>query len=67
MDIMFQDDNGNSALMMAAAENRVQQVKGILTMAINNGTLWQVRMFKKYGKLGFRTENMLFDIIFCWE
>lgn len=47
MDIMFQDDNGNSALMMAAAENRVQQVKGILTMAINNGTLWQVRMFAK--------------------
>uniref|UniRef100_A0A1I7UR16 ANK_REP_REGION domain-containing protein n=1 Tax=Caenorhabditis tropicalis TaxID=1561998 RepID=A0A1I7UR16_9PELO len=42
MDIMWQDEHGNSALMLAAAENRVQQVKGILHMAINSGKMWQV-------------------------
>ncbi|CAI2323768.1 unnamed protein product [Caenorhabditis sp. 36 PRJEB53466] len=42
MDIAWQDEHGNSALMLAAAENRVLQVKGILTMAINGGKLWQV-------------------------
>ncbi|CAP21935.1 Protein CBG00720 [Caenorhabditis briggsae] len=42
MDILWQDEHGNSALMLASAENRVQQVKGILIMAINSGKLWQV-------------------------
>uniref|UniRef100_A0A8R1J1Q5 Uncharacterized protein n=1 Tax=Caenorhabditis japonica TaxID=281687 RepID=A0A8R1J1Q5_CAEJA len=42
LDITWQDEHGNSALMLAAAENRVLQVKGILTMAINSGKLWQV-------------------------
>ncbi|CAL2031392.1 unnamed protein product [Caenorhabditis brenneri] len=42
MDILWQDEHGNSALMLAAAENRVQQVKGILHMAVNSGKLWQV-------------------------
>ncbi|XGW11273.1 hypothetical protein V3C99_012628 [Haemonchus contortus] len=42
LDIMWQDADGNSALMLAAAENRMLHVKGILTMAAQRGTLWQV-------------------------
>uniref|UniRef100_A0A1I7X0R4 ANK_REP_REGION domain-containing protein n=1 Tax=Heterorhabditis bacteriophora TaxID=37862 RepID=A0A1I7X0R4_HETBA len=42
LDILWQDANGNSALMLAAAENRVLHVKGILTMAVDRGTLRQV-------------------------
>lgn len=42
LDIMWQDGHGNSALMLAAAENRILHVKGILTMAAERGTLWQV-------------------------
>ncbi|CAB3403973.1 unnamed protein product [Caenorhabditis bovis] len=42
LDIEWQDEHGNSALMLAAAENRVLHVKGILTMAISSGKLKQV-------------------------
>ncbi|EYC22306.1 hypothetical protein Y032_0017g3275 [Ancylostoma ceylanicum] len=42
LDIMWQDSHGNSALMLAAAENRILHVKGILTMAVERGTLWQM-------------------------
>ncbi|WKX97339.1 hypothetical protein Q1695_013189 [Nippostrongylus brasiliensis] len=42
LDIMWQDAHGNSALMLAAAENRILHVKGILTMASERGLLWQV-------------------------
>ncbi|VDL70928.1 unnamed protein product [Nippostrongylus brasiliensis] len=41
LDIMWQDAHGNSALMLAAAENRILHVKGILTMASERGLLWQ--------------------------
>ncbi|KAK5973114.1 hypothetical protein GCK32_006471, partial [Trichostrongylus colubriformis] len=41
LDILWQDAQGNSALMLAAAENRILHVKGILTMAAQRGTLWQ--------------------------
>ncbi|CAD6192252.1 unnamed protein product [Caenorhabditis auriculariae] len=42
LDILWQDEQGNSALMLAATENRILHVKGILTMSINSGKLWQV-------------------------
>ncbi|KAF1765120.1 hypothetical protein GCK72_005072 [Caenorhabditis remanei] len=51
MDILWQDEHGNSALMLASAENRVQQVKGILIMAINSGKLWQVIDMRNHERL----------------
>ncbi|VDM69590.1 unnamed protein product [Strongylus vulgaris] len=42
LDITWQDARGNSALMLAAAENRILHVKGILIMAVERGTLWQI-------------------------
>ncbi|CAI5441206.1 unnamed protein product [Caenorhabditis angaria] len=42
LDIAWQDEHGNTALMIAAAENRILQVKGILTMAIKSGKFWTI-------------------------
>ncbi|KAK6738816.1 hypothetical protein RB195_020738 [Necator americanus] len=42
LDIMWQDSHGNSALMLAAKENRNLHVKGILKMALKRGNLWQM-------------------------
>lgn len=45
LDIVWQDEHGNSALMLAAAENRILQVKGILSQAMSGGKLWQVSRY----------------------
>uniref|UniRef100_A0A0K0CYR8 ANK_REP_REGION domain-containing protein n=1 Tax=Angiostrongylus cantonensis TaxID=6313 RepID=A0A0K0CYR8_ANGCA len=41
LDILWQDVDGNSALMLAAAENRILHVKGILRMAHERRKLCQ--------------------------
>ncbi|VDM53482.1 unnamed protein product [Angiostrongylus costaricensis] len=46
LDILWQDANGNSALMLAAAENRILHVKEILRMACERGKLCQMLNFE---------------------
>lgn len=45
VDITCQDEKGNSALMLAAGEDRILLVQHILHMALETGRLEQVRQY----------------------
>ena len=47
IDIHLQDADGNSALMLAANDNRLLHVKGILMMAANTRKLFEVSKLTK--------------------